>query len=598
MQYAKVKSVSKMVLPKGPDLEKVVLATMKTAADMVGATLGPGGAPVLIERQEDGLPPMVTKDGVTVYRSLGFQGSIAQVVMEAARDASVRTAQEAGDGTTTATVLSEAIVRLSSRYIKSHPKASPQRVVRILQKAFQKVVEPTLKNAVSHISSFEDKQSILRSIAKTSANGDQDLAEAVVQCFDLVGDEGNVTISELSGSSGYEVEKVEGFPIPIGFEESCQKFYSKFINDPANQRAYLERPMFLVYHGRLNDMQGLRHLFEVVFEKWQKEGASHNIVIVATGFSEGVLGALAHNFEDTTTMNVFPLLAPQSPMLNGQLGFLEDVAAITGAKLMDPLNNPIESMEFEDLGFGEGLKQFESTRYRSNIVGYADEESVLEQVDVINAMLQNPGSELDESLLRERLGKISGGIARLKVVGSSGGETKEKRDRAEDAVCAVRGAIKSGCLPGGGWGLLKAIDELSNTELLNQEEKLVVQEILQPALLEPVHRLLANCGYSDDESAEILRPVISSLKEEKPVVFDAYAGLHVDPFEAGVLDSAPAVMEAVKNALSIASLLGTLGGTVVFQRDADLERQESRDIRSFLNDSNADMTGNPANNRA
>jgi len=335
-----------------------------------------------------------------------------------------------------------------------------------------------------------------------------------------------------------------------------------------------------------------------IFEKWQKEGSSHNVVVVATGFSESALGALAHNFEDTTTMNVFPLLAPQSPMANGQLAFLEDVAAITGARLMDPLNAPLETMVYEDLGFGEGLKHFEATRYRSTIVGYADEAAVLEQVEIINSLLKNPGSELDETLLKERLAKISGGIARLRIVGSSGGELKEKRDRAEDAVCAVRGALKSGFLPGGGWALLKCIKALSETDLLTSEEKSVVQEILQPSLLEPVHRILANCGYSDDEATDILTPVIASLSTDEPVVFDAYLSMHVDPIEAGVLDSAPAVLEAIKNSLSIASLLGTLGGTVVFQRDSDLERQESRDIRSFLNDSNADYTGNPANNRA
>lgn len=612
--YQKVKNASKRVIPKGQKLDEVVLSTMKTISSVVGATLGPGGSPVLIERYEHGLPPTCTKDGVTVFRSLGFEDATAQCVMEAARDASVRTASEAGDGTTTATVLAEAIVRLSSAFTRANPRVSPQRIVRQLESAFTAVVEPTIRKLSTKASwDTEEGRKMLKAVATVSANGDTALAEKVLECFDLVGDDGNVTISEINGPSAYEVERIEGFPIGVGYEESCAKFYAKFINDPANQRTVMDQPVFLVYHGRITEIQSLVFLMEQIGDLWQRGGFRHNVVIVATGFSESVLGQLAVNFAAASTINVFPLLAPQSPIANGQLKFLEDVAAITGARVLDPMNHPLDKATVDDLGFGDGLRAFEAYRFRSTIVGHTNEDEVLLKADEIKVQIANAESELERTLLQERLGKLTGGIARLKVIGASNGELKEKRDRAEDAVCAVRGAIKHGVLPGGGWTLLRLCDELAQLE--NQ----IIDEVLIPALEEPVLRLLLNCGFSDEaEVEEVMEPIVANINlgrfnkalmkhigetdppevlydTSKAVVYDAFEGKHVRAFEGGILDSTPAVLEAIRNSISIASLLGTLGGTVVFGRDAELERREAMETNAFNRTAESD---NPANERA
>lgn len=593
MQYHKIKSASKSITPKSSRLQEIVLSTMRTASDVVGATLGPGGMPVLIERQEHNLPPMITKDGVTVFRALGFDDPASQCIMEAARDAAVRTASEAGDGTTTATVLSEAIVRRSSQFTKKYPRYSPQKVVRKLEGVFKDIIEPTIRESSLKADwSTEEGRSLLRSVAKVSANGDEALADKVLECFDLVGDDGNVTISEINGPSAYEVERVEGFPIGIGFEDSCAKFYAKFINDAGNQRCAMQNPVFLVYHGRITEIQSLVFLMEQIGARWQTEGFRHNVVVVATGFSESVLAQLAVNFAEATTINVFPLLAPQSPIPNGQLHFLEDVAAVTGARVLDPLNAPLDRATLDDLGFSDELKMFESYRFRSTIIGNSDTEEIILRADELQAQIANAGSELDKILLQERLGKLTGGIARLKVIGPSNGELKEKRDRAEDAVCAVRGAIKHGCLPGGGWTLLKLCKRLE------QENDQVINEVLIPALLEPVKRLLSNCGFDETEVKGILEPILSGLlTSDDPanaLVYDALENRHVKSVEGGILDSAPAVMEAIRNSISIASLLGTLGGTVVFKRDNELERQEARDVNAFLRDAGS----NPADDLA
>lgn len=589
VEYQKIKSVSKVVTPKGPKLSKLVLSTMETIATIVGATLGPGGRQVLIERFEHDLPPIITKDGVTVFRALGFEDATQHCIMEAVREASVRTAVDAGDGTTTATVLSEAIARLSDKYCKDNPRVSPQRVVRQLQTLFQSFMEPLVKASVIPANDLADEthRNLLRSVAKLSANGDAPLADAVLQCYDIVGDSGNVTILEIpSQESKYEVEQIDGYAVDGGYDHSTGRYYPNFINDSATQRCVLEKPVFVLYHGKISDMNVYTPLMEKIGRAWNDyvnclDGATWdrgNIVLVATHFSDQVLAHLAMNFSTPGTINVYPLSAPLSPLPNGQLGFLEDLAAITGCRIFDPLNAPLHAAELDELGL-PGIELFEASRAKSNIIGYVDEQAVVEHATDLEVQIKNAVSEFDRQMMEERLGKVTGGIAKLKVYGSSNGETKERRDRAEDAVCAVRGAMKYGCLPGGGWMLTK----LNLWLLANCADDDVAQHIMRPALMHPVDTLLWNCGFNDDEIGGILEPIIESITADGPAhVYDALEQKHGDPVELGVLDSAPAVLEAIRNSISAASMLGTLGGTVVQARDRAFERSEARDTQEWL----------------
>ncbi len=587
MSYNKAKTAPKLVTPKGAKLTKSVLDTMRMISDVVGATLGPGGRPVLIERSESGLPPIITKDGVSVFRSLGFVDSAAHCLMETARDTSVRTATEAGDGTTTATVLAEALVRYGHAYHAKNPKVSPQKVMRQIQNTFRDFIEPRIKEASIKVNSLTDEgKRLLHSVAKVSANGDVALADAVLECFDLVGDDGNVTILEVgSGDSHYEVEQIEGYPVSMGYEESCSRFANKFINDPGTQRCILEDPAFIVYDGKITDISTVMDLMmkageaygyyvdkvETVDENgYPTDPWKHNnIVLVATGFSDTVLGHLALNFAAVGTINVFPLLAPLSPIHNGQYKLLTDIAAITGARILDPLNSPLPTAKLRDLGIG--CKSFESGRFRSNIIGHADEGLVLAHVAELQTALAAPESELDKIILQERLGKVTGGIAKLKVCGSTNGELKERRDRAEDAVCAVRGALKHGCLPGGGWMLLKLVDALAE----RYADDPVVREVLMPTLLTPFRLILTNCGFSSDEVDEVGRTLMVEVSAGKQVVFDALDYKYGEAVEMGILDSTPAVLEAVRNSFSMASVMGTLGAIVVYARDREFELAEA-----------------------
>jgi chaperonin GroEL len=258
---------------------------------------------------------------------------------------------------------------------------------------------------------------------------------------------------------------------------------------------------------------------------------------------------------------------------------------VTGAPICDPISKPLVSTTLEDLGIGCEL--FESTRFRSTIIGFSDEGLLQARVEELETQLKNPDSDWDKLLLQERVAKLAGGIARLNVIGPSEADRKEKRDRAEDAVCAVRGAIQHGVLPGGAWTLLKLCQVMAHNDINDF--------ILRQAFMVPFARLLENSGIvlESDESAAVAHPVLQGIHDDRPVVYDFLESKHVDPYEGGILDSTPAVLEAIRNAISIASVIGTLGGCVVFGRDPDLERTEARATADFLRQANY----NPADGR-
>ncbi len=579
--YRKVKSVAKDMTVQGPGLERVVLETMRTIATIVGATLGPGGCPVLIERQEVGMPNMVTKDGVTVFRNLGFTNATQHAIMEAARDASIRTATEAGDGTTTATILSEALVRYTSEFLRDNKRYSPQRVIRVIESVFRSELEPKLRGL--KIAATPEVQ---KAVALCSSNGDVELTKAVLECFQLTGDDGNVTILERQGNSGYKVEPLKGYAIAQGYEESCRRFFSAFINDTGNNQVLLEKPVLCLYFGQITEIQTLIPLMDAVGGRWNADkSAPRNVVVLATGFSDMVLASLATNFSQPDTIRVYPLVIPRNAVLNSEMHVLQDVAALSGASVFDPLNYPLERGRPEDLGMP--LEYFESGRYRSNIVGHVDDDLLLARVADVRKQAESPESIYDKTVTEERLAKLTGGIAKLFVFGASSGEIREKRDRAEDAVCALRGALKHGALPGGCWGLMQCIKYLQDSKR-SEEDTVIVNRILVPALKEPFQRLMQNSGVLFADWSNTIIKYLEILEDGNgTTIWDAISGKFTDAAKSGVVDSLPAVVEALRNSISIATLLGTLGGCVVFQRDTEVERKESGDAYSYLANTSA-----------
>lgn len=579
--YRKIKTAAKEVLVKGEKLDNVKLETLATLSSVVGSTLGPGGSPVLIERQEYGLPNLVTKDGVTVFQYMGFQDPAKHAIMEAARDAAVRTATEAGDGTTTATVLSEAIVRNVHNYCKNTARVSPQKVLRTLHGMFSEHIEPTIKEL-----SITPNQTDLKAVAKLSANGDEELATAVMACFDAVGDDGSISLVEVAGPSKYEVETIKGFPISVGYEDSCKNFFPLFLNDRARNRTVLEKPIFILYHGALTEMQPLVPIFnemdEIMSNPETADKVSGNIVVIATGFSENVLARLGNNFAQenmqTKLLKVLPIVAPKTIIQNSELHFLQDIQAVTGAKIFDSITQPLPYGKVSELG--SNIDLFEMTRYRSTIYGISDEDLLLAHAEEVRNAMENAETQYDKKILEERYSKLVGGVAKLKIYGPSTGETREKRDRAEDAVFAVRGAKKHGCLPGGGWTLLKLIEILKSQDF-DEDSIKVRDEVLNPSLKEPFLRLLDNAGMDDQEKNSIGHYITSHFATTPDTTYDVLNYRFVSARKSGILDSTPAVLEAIRNALSIASILGVLGGTIVYKRDDDLERADALQNHNF-----------------
>lgn len=493
--------------------------------------------------------------------------------------------------TTTATILAEAFVSATNAFCRANSKVSPQRVVREVENAFKTVIEPTIKRHSLKFNWTEENKKNFRAVARVSANGDEALANSVIECFDLVGDEGNVTILEFTGPSKYEVERLDGFGVPIGYEDCCGPFYQKFINDTNAQSCQLDNPLFVLYYGQIRDISICSNLFEKIINA--ANGNVPNIVLVATGFSETVLAHLAVNFSAANkNINVYPLLVPMAPTKTGQHDFLQDLAALTGGKIFDLIQKPLDTGSLHDLG---SAKTFESSRFRSNIMIEMDEKteiSVFARVDELHKQLDSVAtSELDKQLLKERIGKLTGGIAKLKIYGSSSGELREKRDRAEDAICAVRGALQHGTLPAGGYTLLMLSKDLEAWNSGSSDKDKIYKEVLAKALIEPVYRLYKNAGYSPAETKSIIDSMWAKMQVSgEPETYDLLNSKMVVAYEAGLLDSTPAVLEAIRNSISIATLLGTCGGTVVFGRDLDLERKESIDTKNFLQDLNSDTS--------
>jgi chaperonin GroEL len=562
-ELKKNKSASKIAISSSAQLEKLVIDTVDEIAKMVGSTLGPHGKTILIERREAGLPPYQTKDGVTVARSLGFRNSIQQVILESFRDAAIKTVEHAGDGTTTATVLARGILKEMNKFLKNNKEYSPQQAVREVTAFFEKECVPYIQNAAIKVNK-DNYNDLLMTVARVSTNGDEVLSHNVLKAFNLVGDSGHITLAEEGGSPGFEVSKMSGYVINKGYEESCGRFSNEFINDQGNSRVFLENPSFILIDGNLLDMAGLGRLFQLLEQEYlQNKKISTNYVIFAHQFNQQVLAQLA-KVQTSSTFKIVPCLTPMDALANSRYDFLRDMAAFTGGKIFNSLNYPLANGMPSDLG--QAGTAFEMTRFRSVVHGAGNEATIIQRVHQLKTRRDAAAtSKFEKSIIDERIGRLTGGIAKLTIIDVSDSQIRETKDRAEDAICAIRGAARHGVVPGGGRILLN----LSMKAITHQSQ--VVRSVLSPALQQPVLLLLENAGLSQTEQQNVL----SQLIMDESVVYNALTKEVGDAFKLKLLDSVPAVLEAIRSAISIAGLLGTLGGVCVFARDDEYDRQKA-----------------------
>ena len=588
MAHRKAKDAPKIFETDPKKIKNMVLYTMKRISDAVGSTLGCGGKICLLESDWPGIAHKSTKDGVTVFEALGAENAYEQLIIEQARDVAKRTATEAGDGTTTATILSYSIIENLFAFCEKNPKYSPQKATRRISKITNSVLVPYVVGR--SISIDESNQEMLGMVAKISANGDEEMANAVIKAFEEVGfgEGSHVTIREMSGKPGYKVERIDGFPIPVGYEDSIGKLHTVFINDQANQRCYLDKPLFLLYDGQLTDIMAIVPLLDDMTKKYVDEGKSEykNLVIVAHGFSEAVLTQLAFAFANPTQLNIVPLTTPMAQFLNSQLHFLQDLSAFTGAKMFG-LKDQLGTVTMDDLG--KGMEYIEIYRFRSTVVGDPNPTDVEVRAADLKVMMENAESQAERIWLQERLGKITNGIAKLTIYGGSNGELKEAHDRCEDAVCAVRAAIGHGALPG---GTRVAID-LALKLGQELEEGDPAREVLMPALMSLPLRLLENAGNNAEETSQIIEKLINN----PDLVYDLENEQFGKAEELGLFDATKAVSESLVNAVSIASVLGTMGCIIAHPRDSEFERSEAKADNEFMRITENPNMINEANER-
>ncbi len=551
------KSKAKDIIADKECLNKIVLDTIDTMATAVGATLGPGGRPVLIER--DGLAPLITKDGVTVAKSLGMDKAENNIVIESAKEICINTAKEAGDGTTTAIVLANAITKYGQEFISEHPKYNPQRIVSELKELYENVIVDYLKsNAIA-----TTKPEELRDVAKVSSNGDDTIADHVVEAVMAAGDDGQVLIEEAQGDV-MRVETIDGYIVVTGLKE-LGEMGPAFINDKTGQQSKLDEGIVLLYDGSMNDL-AFPALLQNEYEQSESYGAP--IVIFAHDFSDLVIDRFIKTMNGG--VSIIPIKTPMSGLPNSRSMFLQDMAAYTGATVYSPINQK----ELSEDGFGN-FTTAKVNMYESFIVSESDSEAIETRIEELKSVTKVALSEFDRMHLRASISKLTGGVSTIWVGGATELEVREKKARVQDAVEAVRSAIAEGIVPGGCSVHLTLIEIIKNHKDFKDSWTIMVS-----ALAEPFNLLMTNCG---EDPGEILSLGLGKIAAHglPQKVFDAKDHKVVNPFKAGIIEPAKVCRVAIGNALSVASLLITLGGIIVVPRDSGLENQLAMSKQAF-----------------
>lgn len=559
------KSKAKNITHNRSDITKVVSETMNKMATVVGATLGPGGRVVLIER--DGLSPLVTKDGVTVAKSLGMDNAEANIIVDSAKEICLKTAKEAGDGTTTAIVLANSITKNGLAFLDNNPKYNPQRMISELNDLYDRVIVPFLKDNAKKVKTKEE----LINVAKISANGDDKIAAVAVEAVIAAGEDGHVLIEEAQGNQ-LKVETMDGFIVTSGLRD-VGAIGRVFINDRANQQTKMERGLVFLYDGTLNDLK-VPSAIQTTIEGTELYGLP--IMVFAHGFADVVVEAFAKTTKGGYT--VVPVKTPMSGVANSRSSFLLDMSAYTGATVYDP--GTIDKFIGEDAT--KGLGAFDDARvsmYESVVRAVPDSDRVDARIAELKHLMEVAPSDFDRMHIKAAIGKLTGGISTIWVGGGSELEAREKRDRVEDAVEAVKSAIAEGIVPGG-----CAVQLTLSKIIASHPDKKMSWDIMVEALAEPFSLLLNNCGESVEEVWPLLGPHIQSSADQTKMpemVFDANQHVIVNAMEIGIIEPTKVCRVTIGNALSVAGLLVTLGGIVVVPRDSNLENQLAMSKQAF-----------------
>jgi chaperonin GroEL len=503
---------------------EAILRGVNTLADAVKVTLGPKGRNVILEKSFG--PPAITKDGVTVAKEIELEDKFENMGAQMVREVASKTSDVAGDGTTTATLLAQAIYQEGARLVAAG--TNPMALKRGIDKGVAKVVEE-LKKISKPTKDFKE----IAQVGTISANNDASIGNIIAEAMSKVGKEGVITVEEAKGMET-TLEVVEGMQFDRGYISPY------FVTNPEKMEVNLEDPYILVHEKKISAMKDLLPLLESVARSGKP------LLIIAEDVEGEALATLVVN-KLRGTLQVAAVKAPGFG--DRRKAMLEDIAILTGAQVIsEDMGWKLENVTLKELGTA---KKVNIDRDNTTIIdGGGSREAIEGRVKQIRAQIEETTSDYDREKLQERLAKLVGGVAVIRVGAATEVEMKEKKARVEDALNATRAAVEEGIVPGGGVALLRTIPALEEMNLENHDEMLGVK-IIKRALEEPIRQIANNAGFEGSVVAE-------HVKSQKGAYgFNAETGEYEDLMAAGVIDPTKVVRFAIQNAASVASLLIT-----------------------------------------
>jgi chaperonin GroEL len=509
----------------GADARTRMLRGVDILADAVKVTLGPKGRNVVLDKSFGA--PRITKDGVTVAKEIELADKFENMGAQMVREVASKTNDVAGDGTTTATVLAQAIVREGAKAVAAG--MNPMDLKRGIDKAVNVVVED-LKKRSKKISTSEE----VAAVGTISANGEREIGEMIAKAMQKVGNEGVITVEEAKGIQT-ELDVVEGMEFDRGYVSPY------FVTNAEKMIAELENPYILIHEKKLSGLQPMLPLLEAVVQ------AGKPLLIIAEDVEGEALATLVVN----KLRGGLKVAAVKAPGFGDRRkAMLEDIAILTGGQVIsEDLGIKLENVTLNMLGRAKKVViEKESTLI---VEGAGKKSDIQGRCNQIKAQIEETTSDYDREKLQERLAKLAGGVAVIRVGGSTEVEVKERKDRVDDALHATRAAVEEGIVPGGGTALARASQILSKMKVDNDDQRYGV-EIVRRAITAPLRQISENAG---EDGAVILGKVLDN--DDYNFGFDAQNGEFKDLVKAGIIDPTKVVRTALQDAASVASLLIT-----------------------------------------
>jgi chaperonin GroEL len=517
-------------------------------ADTVKVTLGPKGRNVVLDKKFGS--PTITNDGVTIAKEIEFKDPFENMGAQLVKEVATKTQDVAGDGTTTATLLAQAIIREGLKNIAAG--ANPM----ILKKGIQRAVDAVVEEIKKFSKPVENKQAIAQ-VAAISAGNDEEIGNWIAEAMEKVGKDGVITVEEAK-TIGTHLEIVEGMQFDRGYLSPYM------VTDTEKMEAVLDDPYILITDKKLSNVQDILPILEKIVQQGKK------LVIIAEDVEGEALATLVVN----KLRGTFTCVAVKAPGFGDRRkAMLQDIAILTGGQVIsEEVGIDIKNADVNMLGTA---RQVKVSKEETIIVdGGGDPEEIKKRIAQIKAQIEETTSEFDKEKLQERLAKLAGGVAVIEVGAASETELKEKKHRIEDALSATRAAVEEGIVPGGGTAFINALPALDKLEATGDEATGI--EIVRKALEEPVKQIAFNAGLEGSV-------IVEKVKQQKPGVgFDAYKEEFVDMFEAGIVDPTKVTRSTLQNAASVASMFLTTEAVVTDVEEEDENKNGANNMPPMM----------------